>query len=1509
MPLMADDGEYDGASGPSSSMDAEGRGLGLAFIPQRPRRHSTSPPSSQKIVTDSAPRSISPDPTLERDENGFSRSRRPSLLRFVDSPTAVPLQFRPPPTSPRLQRSPPIGSPTAASPSSPSQGRRSRPNSTEFKTSREFRPLLLVERHGARKMEGQFDEPLPSLPSSKSGSVEDLTALVPDEKAWEAPELNREVHETQQRTEEHYGQQDVLGSQQNTPTRATFGLPRHLSRKEELGYEFHSPSELLRSDPDLPPSPTMGTLPSVEGSAVGIKEDDDLENLPALPDSRPSTPEDKAIPVSEAQQTTPTQEKSLPTTDIPDVYSGPGFTGAVDTAMVASAPDTYPFPDAELLAKSQAYDAEDDDAIRTVIGDDTPNLADLTPPTSPIRDRGHPAAPWEFASVVGAATDANRGLSRENHAPPGYFPVTTPYENEKPPESIADTTEDEFFDAMSRDEVADEEAWEMDFPTGRSEPAMDVEKPFVAREVSEDIGAGQDRELAPENQPEHQPEHEPMPELEPEAVKTEEPSITEKKPTESGPETVERGIGEEPIELQPEGQNQPSSSKSLDINDQGGEKQSLEKPASELVSVTPLEDEKSENVLTSEAQAPRDLGPEQIRPEEAPALEKANFSEQVVPSDRGLPDDVQDSKPFEEAQVVSIPEPVVPSEEAIALPEQAPIADPDQPVEERRSLPTLDVPAPEETETLPTEEPSATEQLDTLEKEPVKEEATREIIPENTRSSKALEPEPTQPQEPEETPEDAGLSKKAKKKKKAAAKAAAAAAIAAAVADAKLPAEESAPVEEVSARTEEVSAPMEEASAPMEEASAPMEEASAPMEEASAPMEEASALVEEVSAQTGAPSIRLHDTEDASQDQAMPASPSLNQTQDNTIESAPRLHDTVEDFQDSTAGEELGGLETDGAATVQDNPVEEETSPALESPTEWELVEPVTPPEQSTVEPEPEQVQIPEPQPDDKEPTAQESSEPDILLSVTNQEAAESSAHDNIEPPAQSETLPESKEQKEEDKSAQPEAEIPLSRKASKKNKKNKRKSAAEALPEPEAVDVAQSEPEASEKPVPEVEADLALSGEKSKLTELEAMSGDGNEILTGTVKNEEPVEPLPSAVDDSQPVLSEEIEPDVQAIAGDEGTKIQEQDDISGKDKNISSEAVAPDIVDTMDSSQPVTLPENKEEVVPEEPAGGQTKKKSKKKNRISVNLSKPQPESEPEAKPEDVAAPLETSGQVPPLDDSEQQHDAGTEQESRDTQSVDPVSEKVDDEPSQPVEIPEANDSEPHVSEQPTVEPEAGEQSSTGKKSKKKKKNKQSVSSAPKESVPLDVVEPFEASETQTPITEAAPDVPIEAPAISEEPSKTPAEEPSEMSRDVEPLAESGDVAIPDDQAASEALAMTTAQKRKAKKDKKKKRQSLAQDDSEAQHSEPAAEKELTDVPAHDDTQEPEIAEAEVENAEAVTPVAEQLGQETREQTRGHADEPVVENVSEQLGDESAATEQTVLTDEPPTIEATEA
>lgn len=327
----------------------------LQDVNQRLRSRSVSPSMAEKAF-ELAPRSQSrpSSPGGSGQEEKESRARRLSLLRTSDSPTAVPLHFRKPPTSPNSSRRVSMTSP-AQSPSSPRPGHR-RPNSIEFKTVREVRPLWLVERHSTSKLDVEPEGPLPSLPSSKtssrSPSVENLREGFDDGEdavtgffmgsgdsaySWGQKPVDLHISTDQLPAEED----DFLNSQQTTPTAETYndsnkqfvGPPP--IKKEKPKYEFHSPSELLQDPttyqsmvPELPES--LDRLPSVAGSDLGGKE---IEMKVGEAPSLESTRE-----VVEEPLHRPKEQKS----GISSFLAGAGFASVVDAASSAAVSDREP---------------------------------------------------------------------------------------------------------------------------------------------------------------------------------------------------------------------------------------------------------------------------------------------------------------------------------------------------------------------------------------------------------------------------------------------------------------------------------------------------------------------------------------------------------------------------------------------------------------------------------------------------------------------------------------------------------------------------------------------------------------------------------------------------------------------------------------------------------------------------------------------------------------------------------------------------------------------------------------------------------------------------------------------------------------------------------------------------------------------------------------------------------------------------------------------------------------
>ncbi|MCJ1243618.1 hypothetical protein MMC30_000815, partial [Trapelia coarctata] len=183
--------------------------------------------------------------------------RRVSMLQLSESghamasssPTAISLMFRRFPTSSGVSRSSP--STPGQSPQGPTKlsprNRQSRPLSTEFKSSKEFRPLWLVERHAtdpSRRKETP-EEVYPSLPSSHSNSrassvhdpaQDDANELLERWTMDEDATLSHEPPQFDERELEY--RPDLLDSQQATPTKDSF----HLEQANEETRRLQRPS-------------------------------------------------------------------------------------------------------------------------------------------------------------------------------------------------------------------------------------------------------------------------------------------------------------------------------------------------------------------------------------------------------------------------------------------------------------------------------------------------------------------------------------------------------------------------------------------------------------------------------------------------------------------------------------------------------------------------------------------------------------------------------------------------------------------------------------------------------------------------------------------------------------------------------------------------------------------------------------------------------------------------------------------------------------------------------------------------------------------------------------------------------------------------------------------------------------------------------------------------------------------------------------------------------------------
>ena len=215
---------------------------------------------------------------------------------ITQTPSAVPLHFKRFPVSPGSARSASVGSPTppsAISPLTTPRTRQGRPTSTEFRNSKEFRPLYLVERNmHAKQPEPEAEENYPSLPSSRTSSAHpSMENFRGDDReddfgSAQAGPITPEQIRTRRQSWSYWNDRpkspNYLDSSQATPTATEF--PKDiLTKKEKPKYEFHSPSELLedpsvyRAEVPEPQSPIQ--LPSVTSSILPVPKDESKSSL------------------------------------------------------------------------------------------------------------------------------------------------------------------------------------------------------------------------------------------------------------------------------------------------------------------------------------------------------------------------------------------------------------------------------------------------------------------------------------------------------------------------------------------------------------------------------------------------------------------------------------------------------------------------------------------------------------------------------------------------------------------------------------------------------------------------------------------------------------------------------------------------------------------------------------------------------------------------------------------------------------------------------------------------------------------------------------------------------------------------------------------------------------------------------------------------------------------------------------------------------------------------------
>ena len=263
------------------------------------------------LETTSLPSSPCAEPETQgrrsSDAEIFSPAETTAVL--PSSPTAVPFHIRRPGRSsstPRSLSSTPISSDKSTTDLSPKH--KTRPRSTEYKSSKEIRPLWLEERHRSHQ-EPTLDEMYPSLPSShttsRSSSIHD--ADVREHHLGGDYEMNQTEHGPMEigsapliSTDGPSIDSDILDSQQAT-------LSASFSQTPPIVQDFYSPHAYGDSFPNF----SAETHPEQSSSTLKVR------NLVTVPGGY------TAVPLNEATQNNDIQRQDLSQKENEDLERGP----------------------------------------------------------------------------------------------------------------------------------------------------------------------------------------------------------------------------------------------------------------------------------------------------------------------------------------------------------------------------------------------------------------------------------------------------------------------------------------------------------------------------------------------------------------------------------------------------------------------------------------------------------------------------------------------------------------------------------------------------------------------------------------------------------------------------------------------------------------------------------------------------------------------------------------------------------------------------------------------------------------------------------------------------------------------------------------------------------------------------------------------------------------------------------------------------------------------------------
>jgi hypothetical protein len=503
----------------------------LPLPPSNPVSPNVDPIDDLPELPDSRP--DTPEPERITREKSLSTVRKNTQETLMKSPSqsAVPLNFlmrnRSQPSSPRFVRSSPLQSPAAPNEDSLAFPR-SRPRPTSWDSTKEYKPLYLVESHRrGSSAQLEMEEDLPALPPSQRTS-RSSSQLELDELARDPLSIDTQLASSK-------SAEELLGSEQSTPKAAVMTRDGHdiddsfhgTNLPTEFGVPSHTEHRTSSPEPKSHFGEHVAEAAAVAGlvSTIGYfasspthpkTKESFLDELPSVP--RQPSPVDpmtkdrssyllQSSPMSRKFEEFESADRDL---DSPSrkQKSSRSSSNAIESIEERKVADVY----GSLKSTPQAVEHQREKAMDTLSGSphddltDQENIIDSLDLHSkhvqdqeiaaPTVDEAEPADEFTFTkSKKDKKKDKKKGkvLSRSSTKDDFVIPESSSMAEEMAGPVEAEPADDEFFVTKSKkDKKKDKKksksmsAWE---PEESESVAKQIEGPMleITRDVSEEV--------------------------------------------------------------------------------------------------------------------------------------------------------------------------------------------------------------------------------------------------------------------------------------------------------------------------------------------------------------------------------------------------------------------------------------------------------------------------------------------------------------------------------------------------------------------------------------------------------------------------------------------------------------------------------------------------------------------------------------------------------------------------------------------------------------------------------------------------------------------------------------------------------------------------------------------------------------------------------------------------------------------------------------------------------------